>query len=136
LKQARSDRAAVPATQFVRLDKWLWAVRLFHSRSEATAACAAGHVRIAGARVKPAREIRVGETLSVLAGGVQRTVRVLALLDQRVGAKLVMQFMEDHTTPEEFARAREARRQNTIMFPQGFGRPTKKQRRQLDQLEF
>jgi ribosome-associated heat shock protein Hsp15 len=123
-------------TDSVRLDKWLWAVRLFRSRSEATAACTAGHVKIDGHRVKPARDVRVGETFDVLAAGMQRTVKVLALLDQRVGAKRVPEFLEDLTRPEEFERAREARRRNAIVFPQGFGRPTKKQRRQLDQLQF
>jgi ribosome-associated heat shock protein Hsp15 len=126
----------VRTPESVRLDKWLWAVRLFHSRSEATAACAAGHVRIEGNRAKPARDVRIGETLTVLAANVQRTVKVLALLDQRVGANRVPDFLQDLTSPEEFERAREARRQNGIVFPQGFGRPTKKQRRQLDQLQF
>ena len=114
-----------PAT--VRIDKWLWAVRLFRSRSLATEACRAGHVKIGGHNVKPSRDLRPGEQIRVLAGRVQRTIRVVSLLEQRVGAALVKQFLEDLTPPEEYARAREEAA--PVHFPKGFGRPTKKQRR-------
>ena len=63
----------------VRIDKWLWAVRLFKSRSLASEACQGGHVKIAGQGVKPARSVRAGETIIALAGGVKRTVKVLGL---------------------------------------------------------
>jgi ribosome-associated heat shock protein Hsp15 len=79
--------------------------------------------------VKPSRNVRAGEEIAVFAGRVRRTVKVLALLDQRVGAKLVGQFLEDLTPPEEYARAREEAR---VRFPTGLGRPTKKQRRQME----
>lgn len=118
----------------VRLDKWLWAVRLYKSRSLATAACTAGHVKIGGASVKPAREVRVNEIVSVRTGDFQRTVRVVGLLDQRVGAKVVPQYLEDLTPPEEFARARTGRAAPLVQFPKGWGRPTKKQRRQIEGL--
>ncbi len=114
----------------VRIDKWLWAVRLYRSRSLATAACQAGHVKIFGQSVKASREVQVGEVVHALAGRVQRVVKVVALLDERVGAKLVSLYSEDQTPPEEYARARQER-QNALQLPQGFGRPTKKQRRQL-----
>ena len=114
------------------MDKWLWSVRLFKSRSLAAAACLAGHVKIGGSIVKPSRDVRVGEEIAVFAGRVFRTVKVLALLDHRVGAKLVSQFLEDLTPPEAYARAREEALQNPVRFPSGFGRPTKKQRRQLE----
>jgi ribosome-associated heat shock protein Hsp15 len=115
----------------VRLDKWLWAVRLYRSRSLAAEACIAGHVRMDGQSVKPAREVRIGETITVQTGGVTRTVRVLGLLSARVGAQVAREFAEDLTPPEEYARAREERAQ-TPQFPKGFGRPTKKQRRLMD----
>ena len=70
----------------------------------------------------------------MLAGRVNRTVRVLALLERRVGAKLVGQFLEDKTPPEEYARARQAAMQRPVHFPKGFGRPTRKQRRQWEGL--
>ena len=122
------------APESVRIDKWLWAVRLYKSRSLATEACDAGHVKIGGNSVKPSREIRVGEEITALAGRVRHTVKVLALLDQRVGAKLVGQFLEDLTPPAEYAQASEEALQSLIHFPTGFGRPTKKQRRQLEKL--
>jgi len=116
----------------VRMDKWLWAVRLYKSRSLAASACHAGHVMIGGNTVKPSRDIRAGEEIMVFAGRIRRTVKVLAPLDQRVGAKLVSQFLEDLTPPEVYARAREEALQARVRFPAGFGRPTKKQRRQLE----
>ncbi len=126
------DPPSPPAADRVRIDKWLWAVRLYHSRSLATAACHAGHVKIAGQTVKPSREVHVGETVTAQqAGGLTRTVRVLALLERRVGAKAVPGFAEDLTPPGEWARAR-AERERTPSFPRGFGRPTKRQRRLLE----
>ena len=122
----------MPDSDSVRIDKWLWAVRLYKSRSLATEACHAGHVKIDGNNVKPSRDARVGEQITVFAGRVLRRVKVLALLDQRVGAKLVGQFLADLTPPEEYARAREEALQDRVRFPTGFGRPTKKQRRQLE----
>lgn len=118
--------------QSVRLDKWLWAVRLYKSRSLATQACQAGHVKIGGERVKPARDVRPGEVISALTGRVRRTITVLALLDHRVGARLVNQFLQDLTPPEEYARARAEALPAPLLFPKGFGRPTKKARRQLE----
>jgi ribosome-associated heat shock protein Hsp15 len=116
----------------MRIDKWLWAVRLYKSRSLAADACSAGHVKIGGASVKPARDIRVGEVLTALCGRVHRTVKVLGLLEQRVGAKLVPLYLEDQTPPEEIARAQAEHQPAPVQYPKGFGRPTKKQRRQLD----
>ena len=116
-------------SESVRIDKWLWGVRLYKSRSMAAQACHAGHVKIGGNNVKPSRDVHAGEQITVFAGRVLRTVKVLALLDQRVGAKLVGQYFEDLTPPEEYARARE---EAGVRFPTGFGRPTKKQRRQME----
>ena len=122
----------MPTPESMRIDKWLWAVRLYKSRSLAIQACQAGHVKIAGQRVKPSREVRAGEVLTALTGHVHRTVKVLAPLERRVGAPLVSQFLEDLTPPEEYARAREEALQARPLYPKGFGRPTKKQRRQFE----
>lgn len=116
----------------VRIDKWLWAVRLYNSRSLAARACDAGHVKIAGHAVKPSRDIRPGEVITALIGRIQRTVKVLGPLERRVGAPLVSQFLEDLTPPQEYARAREEARLAPVQYSKGFGRPTKKQRRQLE----
>lgn len=118
--------------EHIRIDKWLWAVRLYKSRTLATVACNAGHVKIAGQAVKASREIHVGEIIRAQAARVNRTVKVLQLLDQRVNAKQVGIFLEDQTPPEEYVRAREEAAQAKIQFPKGFGRPTKKRRRQMD----
>ena len=118
----------------VRVDKWLWAVRLYKSRSLASEACNAGHVKIGGNLVKPSREVRAGEVITALAGRVQRTVKVIGALEQRVGARLVNQFLEDLTPTEAYAAAREEMRQASVHFPRGFGRPTRKQRRQFERL--
>lgn len=119
-----------------RLDKWLWAVRLFRSRSAATDACHAGHVKIAGERVKPARGVRPGDTVHVRAGGVERIVRVRIAIEQRVGVAMVPDCLEDLTPPERIAEAQAIRREQATHAPHGGGRPTKKQRRQLDALEW
>ncbi len=114
----------------VRIDKWLWAARLFKSRSLATLACNAGHVKIDGHSVKASREVRIGDVIQALSGNVHRTVRVIGLLDRRVGPKSIPQFLEDQTPAEEYARAHEeAARQRRL--PPGIGRPTKRQRRQM-----
>ncbi len=118
----------------VRLDKWLWAVRLFKTRGLATEACAAGHVKIGGQRVKPARSVHPGELVEAQVGEIERTVRVLGLLDRRVGAALVPRYIEELTPPEELNKPREARIEPFIHRPKGAGRPTKRERRMLDQL--
>jgi ribosome-associated heat shock protein Hsp15 len=120
----------------VRLDKWLWAARVFKTRSQAIAACQAGHVKVAGQRVKPARAVRVGETLTVELGEITRTLRVAGLVERRVGPKLLPQYLEDLTPPSEYARAREQRQEPFLRRPKGLGRPTKKERRLLQLLGF
>ena len=118
----------------VRIDKWLWAVRIYRTRTLAINACHAGQVKIAGLNVKPSRVVRPGEVISALAGRVHRKVRVIALIERRVGAKHVAEFLEDLTPPEEYARAKEEAVQSRTQFHRGFGRPTKKHRRQFEKL--
>lgn len=116
-----------------RLDKWLWAVRLFKTRPLAVDACKAGHVRRDDHVLKPARDVQVGDIYQVRQNQLTRTVRVIGLPDNRVGAPLVSQFMEDLTPPEEIARARAAAA-SPVMRARGSGRPTKRERRLLDHL--
>jgi ribosome-associated heat shock protein Hsp15 len=115
----------------VRIDKWLWAVRLYKSRSLATAACSAGRVRIGGESLKPSRSARIGDVITAATGDITRTVRVRALLERRVGAKLVADYMEDLTPPNEYARPKEPNFRPLLVRPKGSGRPTKKDRRKL-----
>lgn len=116
----------------VRIDKWLWAVRVFKTRSLATDACRNGRVTIAGQPVKPSREVRIGETIVVQKDEMTRTFKVLGLLEQRVGAPLAKQYVEDLTPPSEFEKKREPNYLPPMHRPKGAGRPTKKDRRALD----
>ena len=125
------------ASDCVRVDKWLWAVRLYKTRSLATQACKAGHVKIQGAAVKPSRMLRVGETLQARCGFLLREVRVRALLERRVSAKELPTYLEEISVPEDLRPA--ARQQMTppvSLRPRGSGRPTKRDRRQLDALDW
>jgi ribosome-associated heat shock protein Hsp15 len=121
---------------FMRLDQWLWAVRLYKTRTWAANAVKAGHVTVNGQTAKPAREVRAGELIAARTGNLTRTLRVLDAPPSRVGAKLVGQFAEDLTPPEEYERAREVARLSPLLRPSGTGRPTKKQRRQIEEFGF
>lgn len=116
----------------VRIDKWLWAVRLYRTRTEAAEACRGGKVKIGGDAIKPAREVRVGEVLTVQTGEITRTVKVIGLLGKRVGAPLVASYLQDLTPPEELAKPMERRLAPVAARPRGLGRPTKRDRRQMD----
>ena len=115
-----------------RVDKWLWATRLYKTRSLATAACKAGKVKIEGINAKPARTVTPGDVVTVRKDGVVRTVKVIAMPDKRVGAKLVADYLEDLTPAEEYEAARERNRSLGLRQPQGAGRPTKRRRRMMD----
>ena len=118
----------------MRLDQWLWAVRVFKTRSLAAEAIKAGHVHIDGLPCKPAREVRPGDTVVAQVGIMTRTVRYLADPPSRVGAKLVPQFAEDLTPPEEYARRPEPSLLPPMFRPRGTGRPTKRERRDTDRI--
>ena len=117
-----------------RIDKWLWAVRLFKTRSLAADACKAGSVEIGGVAVKPAREVREGETITVKQGLILRTLRVSGIPKSRVGAKLVAEYCDDQTPASEFEKAKAQRVQQVLARDKGAGRPTKRDRRLLDKL--
>ena len=118
----------------MRLDKWLWAVRIHRSRALATDACRAGSVLVNDLVAKPAREVRPGEIVSVRIGLITRTLRVVGAPRSRVGAKLVADYCTDLTPPEEMAKLREHTVQQVLAREKGSGRPTKRDRRLLDQL--
>lgn len=114
-----------------RIDKWLWAVRLYKTRNQAAQACRSGRVKVEGQSVKPSREVNPGMEISLQQGPVQRRVQVKDLLHNRVGAKFVDDYMLDLTPQEEWSRAR-AIRTTQGQRPRGSGRPTKKERREMD----
>ena len=113
-----------------RVDRWLWAVRMFKTRSEATAACRGGHVRVNGSPAKPAATVRVGDRVVVRAHGDERTLEVVRVIDKRVGAPIAAECLIDHSPPrpprEEVAP--------TFVRDPSTGRPTKKDRRTIDRL--
>jgi len=118
----------------MRLDQWLWAVRVLKTRTLAADGIKGGHVRINGEPCKPAREVRPGDTVVARVGIMTRTVRVIAAPPSRVSAKLVAQFAEDLTPPEEYARRPEPNFLPPMFRPQGAGRPTKRDRRSMERL--
>ncbi len=121
-----------PSTNDCRLDKWLWSVRVFKTRPEATDACRAGKVLVGTLEAKPGRDVHVGEIVSVKVGLVQRTLKIIGLPRTRVGAKLLPGFMEDLTPAAEYERARQAGVEH--MLARERGRPTKKDRREISRL--
>ena len=117
----------------VRVDKWLWAVRVFKTRSIATEACKKGRVSIGGVTIKPSRTIRVGEVITVRKPPIEYSFRVLRLLASRVGAKRVAEFMENITPQAQYELLELQRVSGFVDRAKGLGRPTKKDRRDLDQ---
>lgn len=117
----------------VRIDKWLWAVRIFKTRTIAAEACKKGRVMIGDVPVKPSRNIRAGEIIQVRKSPVTYAFRVLATADKRMGAKMVPQFMENVTAPDQYELLELNKISGFVDRQRGTGRPTKKERRDLDQ---
>jgi len=115
----------------IRLDKYLWAVRLSKTRSQATELISKGKALLNEVVIKPAREVKVGETITMLKHNARFQYKVLQLLDKRVGAPLVKDYIQDITSPEEIEKLKtyqDAQRN----YRQTDGKPTKKDRRELD----
>ena len=115
----------------VRIDKWLWMVRLFKTRSMATDACTAGKVKMDGNNLKASKSIKENEVYVVRIGQLEKTVQVIGSPKSRVGAPLVPQFYTDLTPPEEYERVKML----SMRFEhrnRGEGRPTKRDRRQIE----
>ena len=118
----------------VRIDKYLWAVRIFKTRSEATEACNGNKVRLAGVPVKPGKAVKVGDLLDVHKGPATLSYKVLQLSNSRMGAQLVPDYLEDLTPESERAKFHAPRETIVLRREKGTGRPTKKDRRELDAL--
>ncbi|PKP01431.1 MAG: hypothetical protein CVU14_05245 [Bacteroidetes bacterium HGW-Bacteroidetes-9] len=119
----------------LRIDKWLWAVRIFKTRTMAGDACRAGKVKMDGIAVKPSRALKPGDVIIVSIGPLTRTIQVKALIHNRVSAKLVPDSLEDLTPPEEYERIKFMNELNSERRDRGTGRPTKKERRTIDRLK-
>jgi ribosome-associated heat shock protein Hsp15 len=119
----------------VRIDKWLWSVRIYKTRNMAAEACRSGKVRINDKPVKPSHEVRLNEEISINLTPIVKTVKVVGLLKNRVSAKLVEDYLEDLTPQEEYDKLKLMRELNYEFRRRGEGRPTKKQRRMIDVLK-
>ncbi|HZD66899.1 MAG TPA: S4 domain-containing protein [Acidimicrobiales bacterium] len=109
-----------------RVDRWLWAVRVYKTRSAATAACRGGHVRVNDATAKPATPVRVGDRVGARVQGGERVLEVARLIDKRVAPPVAAQCVVDHSPPPP------PREEAPFPRPPGTGRPTKRDRRRLD----
>ncbi len=117
----------------VRVDKWLWAVRIFKTRGLSTDACRRGRILVNGMTAKPSRDLKAGDKITVRKLPVLFTFRVKELVEKRVSAKLVSKYLEDQTSIEELDKLKV---KETFFFKResGSGRPTKRERRKIDQL--
>jgi ribosome-associated heat shock protein Hsp15 len=117
-----------------RIDKFLWAIRAFKTRSDATDACKGGKVKVAGVNAKPSKEVKPGDILTVKKGTVTFTYKVLRPLEHRVGAKLVPEYAENLTPAAELETLRAPVETFFITRDRGAGRPTKKDRREIEEI--
>lgn len=116
----------------VRIDKWLFAVRLYKTRSLASEECRKGKVTIGGMNVKPSRELKIGETIQLRRPPITRSYKVLALTENRMAAKLVPEFAIETTPASELEILEMQKNMSVYNRERGSGRPTKKERRDLD----
>ncbi len=115
-----------------RIDKWLWAARIFKTRSIAADACKNSRVTINGQNVKPSHTVKVGETVNVKKPPVVYSFRILKCIEQRVGAKFIPEIYENVTDPKQYEILEMSRISGFVDRARGTGRPTKKDRRSLD----
>lgn len=116
-----------------RIDKWMWAARIFKTRTIAAEACKKGRISINGSQVKPARMVKPGDVVQVRKPPVTYSFKVLQAIEKRVGAKLVPEIMENVTTPDQYELLEMSKISGFVDRARGTGRPTKKERRDLDE---
>ena len=120
----------------IRIDKWLWAVRIFKTRAISTDACNSGKVKIDGRSIKPSRSIKLNETITVQKGIVKFVYEVSGLIEKRVSAKIASDNVNDLTSTEEKFKMKVASAQPVATRDKGMGRPTKKDRRNIEKLKW
>lgn len=118
----------------VRIDKYLWAIRAFKTRTEAADACKGGKVKVDGVSAKASRDVKAGEIIKIRKGAVEYTYRVVEPTEHRVGAALVPQYAENLTPESELDKLKAPVETFFITRDRGAGRPTKKERREIDEL--
>ena len=119
----------------VRIDKWLWAVRIFKTRSLAAEECAKGHISIGDVHVKASRELKGGEEVRVRIAPIERHYLVKKLTDKRMSAQLAVDFVEDVTPQEKLDLLNASKNYGFERRDRGIGRPTKRDRRMIDKLK-
>lgn len=119
----------------LRIDKYLWAIRAFKTRTLAADACKAGRVKLNGNNIKPSHEIKLGEEYSLSKGIERKVIRVTGFLENRVDAKTAVNFYEDITPVEQTQAFRSMFHAPVLIRDRGAGRPTKKDRREIDDLK-
>lgn len=119
----------------MRVDKWLWTTRVFKTRNQATEACKTNKVKIADVAVKASREVKVGDIILINQGIIQKTVKVLGFTPNRLSAKLIVDFIEDLTPESVYLDARAMMKARFEIRDRGIGRPTKRERRNLENLK-
>lgn len=116
-----------------RIDKWLWAARIFKTRTIAAAACKKGQVSMKGTMLKPSRMVKVGDVIDVRKPPITYSFRILKPIEKRIGAKLIPEILENVTNPEQFELLEMSRISGFVNRAKGTGRPTKKERRNLEE---
>ena len=116
-----------------RIDKWLWAARIYKTRSMAAAACKKGQISMGGAQLKPSRTVKPGDVVSVRKPPVTYSFKVKQAIEKRVGAKLIPDILENVTPPEQYELLEMNRISGFVNRAKGTGRPTKKDRRELEE---
>lgn len=118
----------------VRIDKYLWAIRVYKTRADATDACKGNKVHINGGDAKPSKSVKPGDVITVRKNEVTFTFRVINTIEKRIGAKLVPEYAENITPQEELEKLRRPIETFFLKRERGTGRPTKKERREMDDL--
>jgi ribosome-associated heat shock protein Hsp15 len=125
----------MPEKEKLRIDKYLWAIRIFKTRSLATEACKAGRVKLDGQNIKPSHEVKIGETYQVSKGIERKVIKVTGLLENRMDAKTVIDFYIDETPLEQTYGYKSMFQVPVLKRDRGTGRPTKKDRRDINELK-
>lgn len=120
----------------VRLDKYLWSIRLYKTRALASEACRAGRIKMAGQVLKASHDVKIGETYDILQDQLHKVIQVKELLGNRISAKLIENYFTDLTPQEEYERIQLARQYGFERRDRGVGRPTKKDRRTIEEFKY
>jgi ribosome-associated heat shock protein Hsp15 len=125
----------MPEKEKLRIDKYLWSIRMFKTRTLATEACKAGRIKLNGNNIKPAHEVKVGEVYQISKGPERKVIKVLSLLENRVDAKKAVEHYEDLTPVEQTTAFKSMFHSPMLKRDRGAGRPTKRDRREVDGLQ-